>query len=474
MVLGVVVVTAGATSVRGRRRVALTIIVVNDLGFTAAVDRTVRRYGMDLSRPLAMVSGGPDSVALLRVILELEARPVVLHVDYGLRGEESRGDAEFVRRLCEEMGLVCEVRGLRIRGSNLQEEARKGRYRFAEELAAERGLSTIATGHTADDVAETVLLNLARGAGTRGLSGIPPVRGHLARPLIQMRRREVLRYLEDLGQPFRTDSTNLVPKYARNRIRLEVLPVLEELYPGAGVNVARAAGLLREDLEALESLAAGSLRHRSDEVIIPVEVLESMPTALRRYAVREAYSAVVPDATPLGSAAVESVLRLAPGGRGTREIHLPDLVVAVARFGKELAFYRRTRSPVPTGERILLPGAQGFEHWVIDVEEVPKRDPRDAGRPEVAYLDASLGPYRVRMARKGDTIRPLGLGGTKKGYKAMKDRKIPGDLRRRTPVVVDRQGVVAWIFMGELDEEHKVDGETERVVRLEVLRSAWR
>ena len=213
--------------------------------FSVGVGRTARRYGMDLSHPLAMVSGGPDSVALLRVVVELGARPVVLHVDHGLRGEESRGDAEFVRTLCAEMGLDCEVRSLRLRGSNLQEEARKGRYRVAEELASERRISAILTGHTADDVAETVLMNLARGAGARGLSGIPPVRGRLARPLIERRRAEVLRYLEDLGQPFRTDSTNLVPKYTRNRVRLEVLPVLEQLYPEAGGNVARAAGLLR-------------------------------------------------------------------------------------------------------------------------------------------------------------------------------------------------------------------------------------
>lgn len=137
--------------------------------FSAGVGRAVRRYGMDLSRPLAMVSGGPDSVALLCVIAEIGARPFVLHVDYGLRGEESRGDAEFVRGLCGEMGLDCEVRSLRVGGSNLQEEARKGRYRIAEELAVERGFSAIVTGHTADDVAETVLMNLARGRG-RGAS----------------------------------------------------------------------------------------------------------------------------------------------------------------------------------------------------------------------------------------------------------------------------------------------------------------
>ena len=198
--------------------------------FSAAVGRTARHFGMDLSRPLVMVSGGPDSVALLRVLVELGSQPVVLHVDHGLRGEESREDAEFVWELCERLEIPCEVRRLKVEGGNLQGEARRGRYRIAEELAEAGGLSAIATGHTADDVAETVLMNLARGAGLRGLSGIPPVRGRVVRPLIRQRRREVLQYLERLDQPYRIDRSNLAPKYARNRIRLEILPVLEELY----------------------------------------------------------------------------------------------------------------------------------------------------------------------------------------------------------------------------------------------------
>ena len=452
---------------------APTIASVKTSDFSAGVGRTVRRYGMDLSRPLVMVSGGPDSVALLRVVVELGGRPVALHVNYGLRGEESREDAEFVRRLCGEMGLVCEVRSFRLGGSNLQEEARKGRYRIAAGIAAGRGLSAIATGHTADDVAETVLLNLARGAGTRGLSGIPPVRGRLARPLIERRRPEVLRYLEDLGQPFRTDSTNHAPKYARNRVRLEVLPVLEQLYPGAGGNIARAAGLVREDLEALEGLAVGALRRRGGEVFVPVAELQAMPPALRRYVVREAYSTLRSEAPPLGSDAVADVLGLLVGGEGTRELHMPGGVTAVARVGQELAFYRRQDS-APVGQQVLRTGTHEFGGWALGVSEAAGFDAREAARPEVAYLDASFGPYRVRTVREGDTIRPLGLGGTKKVYKTMKDRKVPRDVRLGMPVVVGRRGEVAWVPLGELDEGHKVGGETERAVRLEVLRSAWR
>ena len=450
---------------------SLTIISMKPVEFSADVARTARRFGMNLSRPLAMVSGGPDSVALARSLVELGSRPVVLHVDHGLRGEESREDAEFVRDLCASLDLVYEERRAKLEGGNLQEEARRERYRFAGQLADERGLSAIATGHTADDVAETVVLNLARGAGLRGLSGIPPIRGRVVRPLIRHRRRDVLCYLEHLGQPYRTDPTNLTPKYARNRVRLEVMPVLEELYPGAGENVARTASLLREDLEALEDLVAGLIRRREAEVAVPLDELWRIPSALRRHAVREAYSAVVPEATPLGSVAVEGILKLARGGEGTREIHLPVCVTAVVRSGEveELALYRQ-RDKVYTGERDLLLGTQGFERWIVDVREVRGFDLTDAARPEVAYLVASGGPYRVRMAREGDTILPLGLGGTKKVYKAMKDRKVPRDLRTRTPVIIDRRGRVAWVFMGELGEEFGVKTEMAGALRVEVER----
>jgi tRNA(Ile)-lysidine synthase len=424
---------------------------------------------MDLRSPLALVSGGPDSVALLRAVVALGGEPVVLHVDHGLRGEESREDAEFVRELCRRLNVRCEVQRLGLEdSSNLQERARDERYKLAGEVAAGMGLGVIATAHTADDVAETVLMNLARGTGLRGLAGIPPVRGKIQRPLIGRTRNEVLDYLKELDQPYRTDPTNLTGKYARNRVRLEILPILEELYPAAAGNIARAASLVREDLEILEELATSNVEMRGDEVVLPLDGLMKLRPSLQRHAVRLAYTTVVPDTAPLPSNLIEAVLELLEGGEGTRTLDLPGGVVASGRSGKELAFYRRSvvsgRGEIRAGEAVVLGG------WRISAREVSGYDPADAARVDVAYLDAGKGPYQVRMAREGDIIRPLGLGGTKKVFRAMMDRKVPSDLRRRTPVVVDERDEVAWIVLGELDERYKVEVRTEKVLRLEVAR----
>lgn len=426
------------------------------------IAHTAERYKMDLARPLALVSGGPDSTALLRALVGLGARPVVLHVDHGLRGEESRADAEFVRGLCEGLGLRCEVRELALDdGPGLQERARERRYELAGELAREVGASTVATGHTADDVAETVLMNLARGTGLRGLAGIPPVREGISRPLIEASRAEILEYLDAVGQGYRTDPTNALPKYSRNRVRNEVMPVLEELYPGAGTNVSRSARLLREDLDALEELAIRAVSRRKDELVIPSK--EELHTALRRHAVRSTYSRLASDAPPLDSAAVEAVLTLEGG-----TLDLPSGVVAAARPGGEVAMYERRRKP----EREILDLREGtlrLAGWSLTVSEVsvPAGLPPDAALPEVAYLEAGAGSYRLRLAREGDVVHPLGLGGAKKVLRAMMDRKVPKDLRRRTPVVVDARGRVAWVLGGEVGEEFAIRSDTRRAIRLE-------
>ncbi len=433
--------------------------------FIESVRTTASLHRMNLSRPLALVSGGPDSTALLRVVLALGGEPAVLHINHGLRGDESDTDEEFVRALCTDLDIRCEVRRVHFSGaSNLQERAREARYRLADEVADNLGCSAVAVGHNSDDIAETVLMNLARGAGLRGLSGIPPKRGNIVRPLIERSRAEIVAHLEALGQTYRIDSTNLTGKYSRNRIRLEVLPILEEMHPGASRNISRAAALAREDVEALEGLASEAIEERGDETVVTLSRIRY--PALLRHAVRKAYEDIAPDAPPLDSKLVEAIISAARKKDGTRTLDLPGGVVAAIRFGGEIAFYKSVERG--GDEKEIHPGDMSFAGWRVSVRASAAFDAEDAARPDVAYLDGGRGPYRVRMVREGDTIRPLGLGGTKKVLRAMMDRKVPKDVRRRTPVVVGGGGEVAWIFLGEVGEGFAVGKSAEKTLRLEV------
>ncbi|MBA2375912.1 MAG: tRNA lysidine(34) synthetase TilS [Rubrobacter sp.] len=436
-------------------------------GFIDSVRNTASLFGMDVSRPLALVSGGPDSVALLRAILELGGEPNVLHINHGLRADESEADERFVRDLCEGLGVRCEVRRVHFSGSNFQERAREERYRISAEAAREFGCSSIATGHNSDDVAETVLMNLARGAGLRGLSGIPPKRGNIVRPLIGRSRDEILAYLGAIGQVYRTDSTNLAAKYSRNRVRLEVLPVLEEMHPGASRSISRAANLAREALEALEEIASDAVEAKGGEVIVYLDRARS--PALLRHAVRLGYEKAAPDEPPLGSKLVEAVAGAAEKTDGTRIFDLPGGVVAAVRFGREVAFYKAVETEAGTAD--LVSGEMVFGGWEVSVREGVGFDGGDAAKVNVAYLDGGRGPYRVRMVREGDTMRPMGLGGRKKVFRAMMDRKAPKDVRRKTPVVVDGNDEVAWVFLGETGEKFAVGPETGGAIRVEVRKT---
>jgi tRNA(Ile)-lysidine synthase len=213
--------------------------VTNESPLRIAVRRCLEE--LPAGKGVVAVSGGPDSVALLRSLLLETDRPlVVAHLNHQLRGEDSDGDEEFVRCLCEQWVTIganlvcrterCDVRGL-AGGDNLESTGRRLRYQWFAQVARESGASWVATGHTADDQVETVLHRLVRGTGLRGLTGIRRRRDLesgilLVRPLLTVRRTDVLAFLGELGQRYRDDASNLDPRFTRNRLRHELLPLL--------------------------------------------------------------------------------------------------------------------------------------------------------------------------------------------------------------------------------------------------------
>lgn len=345
---------------------------------TGAVSAFCRREKIDLKGKTVLValSGGRDSVALFSILLELGVKEgfavAAAHYNHHLRKTAGR-DEDFVRELCAKRGVPLALGGgdvaafAREMSISIEDAARTLRYRFLEETAEEMGADFIATAHHAGDNAETVLMNLLRGTGLRGLSGIPPVRGKIIRPLLEVVREDIDRYIEENALPYVEDETNAETVYTRNRLRHELLPLLEELSPGSTERVAAAAARLRQDSAYLERQAEEKLPPADDagETRIPLALLGGEDPAIAARLVRLAARRL---AVELTAPQVEAVLSLKTG-----VAVLPEGLRAV-REGKTVRFYRL--SPPPPPARLSL-GEQVWGQWRVTVRETEEKTQED-------------------------------------------------------------------------------------------------
>jgi tRNA(Ile)-lysidine synthase len=407
-----------------------------------------------LDRPLvAAVSGGPDSMALLGLLVELRRRRPELvvcaaHVHHGLRGEEADLDEQLVRTFCEGHQIEFVVGRLRVsdQRGNLEAAARRLRYDFLAEVAAARR-AVVLTGHTLDDQAETFLLKLCRGAGPSGLSGIRRRRRHRApgsgeavlvvRPLLDVPRRRLADWLESHGIPSRIDRTNLDLGLRRNWLRHRIMPELaEHLNPAVQIHLFRTAGLLADVDDFLGRRAAALLRpmmRKSGPLGVPVCWLVGLHPALRREVVRRLLGC-------LGGAGrsavlrvhVEQVCKLVLRQSG-RELVLPG-GVRVARSFDQVWF--RVPDPVgPFSYRLGLPGEA----------VIPELGIRVRVEPAVADADfySEAGVVTVRNRRPGDRV-PAGKGEFRRLKRLLMERRIPRWKRERL-VIVEEEGKVLWV-----------------------------
>lgn len=375
----------------------------------------MKRWGMPLPDDIVVVavSGGADSVCLLQVLHELEARIVVAHLDHGIR-QESRQDAEFVRGLAEQLGAecVCERRDVpayrRQRKLSLEAAAREVRHQFLRDSAARIGASAIFLAHTADDQVETLLLRLIRGAGPKGLSGMRPRDGLLCRPMLGVWREQVLGYLHERGLSWREDASNADPAMLRNRVRHELLPLLTSMNPGIRQVLLHEAELLGERQRDVEAEVLRQLGLGSGQIFRALDGQAVMLKGGRRLT-------------------IEGESR-EPEVQGSFDVALP----------------------VPGETRLpgigVVSASAGGEGQVLDAGKV-------------------TGPLRVRSRWPGDWFVPLGMSGHKKLQDFLIDEHIPRAQRARIPVVVDGDTIV-WVAGMRLDERYKVTGETRSTLCL--------
>jgi tRNA(Ile)-lysidine synthase len=409
--------------------------------YVRAIHATVRRRRLLAPRDfvLAALSAGPDSTALVGALAALRdageiAGVAALHVDHGLRPGGGE-DAACAAAACARLSVPFESVAVRVAEGNVQAEARRARYAALRAAAARVGATRIATGHTRTDQAETVLLRLLRGAGARGLSGIPPRRGDVVRPLIDRSREEGIAYCTRAGLAWREDPSNATPRFARNRLRLAVWPALLALAPAAERALARAADLSRADERALSARARSLAGDAAD---VEVALLRAEPLAVRRRIVRRLWR-TAGGARGLEARHVDAALALARRG-APRRTTLPGGLEARCRYGWLEIAPRATRAAgVPTDLEVPGPGRYRVPAGAtVDVSA------RDAG--------AVPWPLSLRTRRPGDRFRPEGGRGTKKLKGWLIDRKVPREERDGLLLLAAGDRIVAIPELGVVAE----------------------
>ena len=412
------------------------------------------------SRGVALLSGGPDSACLAAGLAGALGSAAVagLHLNYGLR-DDSDDDEAACRELCERLGIELTVEHPRLGEGNVQDAARAARYAAAERLRARLDLDWIAVGHTRTDLAETMIYRLASSPGRRAMLGLAPRHGHVVRPLLRIGREEARRLAGEAELPFRDDPSNVDPRFARVRVRTEVLPVLHEINPAVEENLAATWAELAEESEPLEALATEALEDAgapSPTTAVQADRLAEFAPAVRRLALRALAERVAMRDVPLGRARAEEIWRLASQPEGG-ETELGGGLRAICEAG--LIRFAADAEAEPEPAQLAVPGSCRFGRWEVRAELQPA--PIEPIGPDVATLDAAAleDPLEVRAWRDGDRMRPLGLGGTKSLQDLFTDSRVPRSLRHTLPVVASG-GRIAWVAGVAISEEFKLSAES--------------
>jgi tRNA(Ile)-lysidine synthase len=452
--------------------------------------RTIRKHALFPrgARVLVALSGGPDSVALLHILQTLERRGELTlagaaHVNHQLRGADADADEDFCRTLAGQQQIPCVVHRVdvaaraRATGRSLEDTARTARYELLERAASDLNADVIAVGHSLDDQAETFLLRLIRGAGTRGLAGIRPRAGRVVRPLLEISRADLRAYAAERGLSYRDDASNLDTTIPRNRVRHELIPVLQQFSPGIAAALARQAETARADEDYLHraaiDLAASIVLRNEHGVELDAHALRVLPSALASRVARLAIEGTAAGRF-IGFQHIERVVELAGAADGAG-VTLPG--GTATRRGARIVIGNAVAAPFSNSFRypLSIPGEVAFGSWAVSAQRVedPIQVSALAARGGTAAIAAEPGalPLAVRARRRGDRFRPLGMGGRgRKLQDFLVDRKVGRAERDALPLVVDRDDRIVWVVGESVGEEFRITEPGRDVILLKARR----
>ncbi len=418
---------------------------------------------------LCAVSGGADSICMLHMLKsrerELGIKVFCAHYEHGLRGEESLRDMNFVEQCCQSWGIAFAAERGDVpayaakNGMSIEEAARELRYDFLQRTARQLDCDRIATAHNADDNAETVIFNLARGSAAKGLSGIPPLRDNIIRPLLGLSRREIEDYIRREGLSYVEDSSNLEDGYSRNVIRHRVMPVLKDINPELCSAVSRASELLRQDEELLDRLAKEFIDANYDGESLGTKELLDLHRSLGSRVIRRLWH------VSLSYEHVEAILAFAAG------TELGSLDISGGRLRREQGrLYFRLPSEECIKERRLIPGRtldipEAGIRLVSSLTDYPQ-EIHNKFKTSLFKYESIYGSIFCTCRRPGDSIRPAGRGCGKSLKKLFAEHKLTQSQRDMTPILRDEKGIIAVLGLAVDSRCQARPG--DRVLRIDV------
>lgn len=450
---------------------------------------TIAKYHMIQKGDVIMagVSGGPDSVCLLHLLLEcreeLDIKLAAAHLDHMFRGRESREDALFVEDLCRKWKVplykeeIDVPEYIRRTGLSPEDAARRARYAFFERAREKIGANRVALGHNRNDHEETVLMNIMRGTGIEGLLGIEPVRDFYIRPLLEISRREIEEYLKLEGIDYRIDSTNLKTDYFRNRLRLEIIPLIEKSVPCFGASLRRLSEIARCDMTFLEEQTFAAWRQAvtCDPGRVKIDLKNFLPLhdAIKRRLIRKAVEELAGDIKDfefrhtvmlvdfIKNSSAGSIIDLPKNLQGEKQYDY--FFITIKNYSKTRDYSYELHVP---GRVEIKEAKASIRAWV---------EPRKGlmiirTNPLIAQLDYDKieGNLIVRNRRPGDRFIPLG-GHLKKIQDFFTDEKVPKKERDKIPLVTAGQNII-WIGGMRIDDRFKVTEDTGAVLILKMER----
>ncbi len=457
---------------------------------------TIKKYGMleKGDHVVVAISGGPDSVALLKVMEmisdEYGLTLTAAHINHGLR-KESDQDEQFVRRISEEAGIKFECRKVDIgsqrkgTGKSIEEISRDVRYRFLNDVAKMHHAGKIALGHHLNDQVETVLMNFLRGSGAEGLKGMLPKRGLFIRPLLRISRKEIHGFLEARNIPFMTDTSNAESLYLRNRIRHLLIPELKAKFnPNLDASLSNMAEIMRLEDDYMktvtrEILSDWGIGQENDEIMIRISALAKYHEAIQYRIMKDLLRRLTPHTQGIAYAHIKAALDLCSADRPGGQLDFPYGIL-VRREYDTLVFSRSTKTErkafyekfdklhydvaIPGSVKIVESGKTIKFAFV----EHPVRIKADERTTVYMDYDRIVFPVIIRTLKPGDRIQPLGMKGTKKIKSYFIDEKVPLNIRKEIPLLLDRESVI-WITGMRLSERVKITDKTSRVLKVEIV-----